>query len=163
MCPLGDSDAFYKWAGVVVAYFSSPLSRHDQSIHRRRIGSHTGQQTWECLAFLVALKVWLYFWADRKISVVVRSDNLGALFMGAQMRSKASPIILRGVALVYTESSFEPRIFEHMPGIANGISDTLSRLNEPGFEKMLPVELHDIEPTIAPERVKCWYQVLATP
>ena len=148
--------------GEIVAYFSSPLSRHDERIHRRRIGSAKGQQTWECLAFLVALKIWQDFWADRRVSVVVRSDNLGALFMGAQMRSKASPIISREVALVYTETSFEPRVFEHLPGIANGIADTLSRLDEPGAHKTLPAELREITPTIAPERVKSWYKVLAT-
>ena len=82
--------------------------------------------------------------------------------MGAQMRSKASPIISREVALVYTESSFEPRVFEHLPGIANGIADTLSRLDEPGGHKTLPAELYEITPTIAPERVKSWYKVLAT-
>ena len=78
------------------------------------------------------------------------------------MRSKASPIISREVALVYTESSFEPRVFERLPGVANGIADTLSRLDEPGCHKTLPAELYDIAPTIAPERVKSWYKVLAT-
>ena len=115
------------------------------------------------MAFLVAIKIWQDFWADRRISIVVRSDNLGALFMGAQMRSKASSIISREVALTYAECAFEPRVFEHIPGIANGIADTLSRLHEPGADKTLPEELLNITPSVVPLRTKDWYGVLATP
>ena len=82
---------------------------------------------------------------------------------GAQMRSKASSIISREVALTYAECAFEPRVFEHIPGIANGIADTLSRLHEPGTDKTLPEELRNITPSVVPLRTKDWYVVLATP
>ena len=114
------------------------------------------------MAFLVALNTWQDFWMDRKLSVAIRSDNLGALFMGAQMRSKASPIISKEVALLYGGSSFEPRVFRHLPGVANGIADTLSRLAEPGFAGKLPDALFGITATNVPVRTKQYYRILST-
>ena len=142
--------------------FRRPFTRHDQRIHRRRIGSAKGQQTWECLCFLVALRVWQHYWAGRRLTITIRSDNVGALFMGAQMHSKASPVISKEVALLYSETSFEPRRFDHIPGIANGLADELSRLCEPGSPGTLPEDLRKIEPTIVPIRKKAYYRVLAT-
>ena len=44
--------------GRPVTYFTSPLSEHDERIHNQTIGDSTGQQAWECLAVLVALRAW---------------------------------------------------------------------------------------------------------
>ena len=82
--------------------------------------------------------------------------------MGAQMRSKASPTISKEVALLYAEGSFEPRVFQHLPGIANGLADTLSRLDEPGANVTLPDELHGITPAFVPVRNKHYYRILTT-
>ena len=94
----------------LISWFSSPLTRHGERIHKRRIGCAKGQQVWECLCFLVALRVWKEFWADRKLSITIRSDNLAALFLGAQMKFKASALVAKEVALEYSDTSFEPRI-----------------------------------------------------
>ena len=114
------------------------------------------------MAYLVALRVWQDFWADRRLRVAINSDNLSTLFMGAQMRSKASPLVSKEVALLYSESAFEPRIFQHLPGITNRMADIVSRLSEPGNMKELPIELHDITPTVVPIRTKKWYRILST-
>ena len=82
--------------------------------------------------------------------------------MGAQMRSKASPTISKEVALLYGEGSFEPRVFKHLPGVANGLADSLSRLDEPGSGVTLPAELSAITPAVVPVRTKRYYRVLAT-
>ena len=82
--------------------------------------------------------------------------------MGAQMHSKASPTILKEVALLYSETSFEPRRFDHIPGVANGIADELSRMCKPGSNGTLPTEPRDIEATVVPIRDKKYYKVLAT-
>ena len=100
--------------------------------------------------------------ARPRMSITVRSDNLGALFMGAQMRSTASAVISREVALLYGEGSFEPRVFQHLPGVANVLADTLSRMNEPGFSAELPDELVGVSPVIVPVRTKSYYHTLAT-
>ena len=112
--------------------------------------------------YLVALKAWHDSWGDRRINVAIRSDNIGALFMGAQMKSKASPIISKEVALLYGDSAFEPRVFHHLPGAANGIADTLSRMAEPGFDGVLPKELSGIIATEVPVRKKQYYIILTT-
>ena len=92
----------------------------------------------------------------------MRSDDIGALFTGAQTHSKASPTISKEVALLYSETSFEPRRFDHILGVANGIADELSRMCEPQSSGVLPMELRDIEQTIVPIRDKRYYKVLAT-
>ena len=99
---------------------------------------------------------------DRKLSVSIRSDNLGALFMGAQMRSTASPVISKEVALMYGEGSFEPRVFQHLPGIANVVADGLSRMAEPGNSAALPDEVIGITPAVVPVRTKSFYRTLST-
>ena len=35
--------------GRLISWFASPLTRHDERIHKRRIGFAKGQQVWECL------------------------------------------------------------------------------------------------------------------
>ena len=101
---------------TIIAWFSSPLSHHVARIHRSRIGCNKGQQKWEALAYLVALRAWQDFWADRRLQVTVRSDNLAALFMGAQTKSKTPPLISKEVALVYSESAFESPRFRTPSG-----------------------------------------------
>ena len=78
------------------------------------------------------------------------------------MRSKASPLVSKDVALLYSESAFEPRIFQHLPGVTNVMVDIASRLSEPGNTKEWPMELHDITPTVVPVRTKKWHRVLST-
>ena len=103
--------------GLIVAWFSSPLTKHDARIHRRRIGSSTGQQVWEALAYLVALRIWQDFWADRRLRVAIHSDNLSTLFMEAQMRSKAPPLVSKEVALYTLSPPSSPGSFSTCLGL----------------------------------------------
>ena len=82
-----------------VASFSSMLTKDDEKIHHHRVGEHEGQQLWGCLSVLVALKAWLHFWSQRRLSVAIQSDNLSALYMAARMKSKASPLTNKEIAL----------------------------------------------------------------
>ena len=148
--------------GAFAAYFSSPLTRNEQRIHWRRIGSTKASGLGSVWPSWPRFEPGI-FGADSRVSVVARSDNFGAFLMGAQMRSRASPTIAREVAMVYAESPFEPRAFQHIPGVANGIAGPLSRMYEHGFNLTLPEELFGIVPTVAPERTKKWYTVVATP
>ena len=148
--------------GKIISWFATPLTRHDERIHKRRIGCAKGQQVWECLCFLVALRVWKEFWADRKLSITIRSDNLAALFLGAQMKFKASALVAKEVALEYSDTSFEPRVFEHVPGISNVLADKLSRLFEPGAGVQVPEELSAAMKAEVPTRTKKYYKILAT-
>ena len=78
------------------------------------------------------------------------------------MRSTASPIMSKEVALLYGEGSFEPRVFQHLPGIANVLADVLSRMAEPGYIADLPDGLVNITPVVIPARSKSYYRTLAT-
>ena len=100
---------------------------------------------------------------EKRLEVTVRSDNLAALFWGAQMKFKASGLIAKEVALVYAESAFEPRVFTHLPGITNNIADKLSRLSAPDDAGILPVELTGIMRAEVPLRNKAYYKNMATP
>ena len=78
------------------------------------------------------------------------------------MQFKASNLIAREVALVYSESSFEPRVFVHLPGVANGLADHLSRIRDPGYPDTIPAGLEGVLQAHTPVRRKDWYKILPT-
>ena len=86
---------------------------------------------WEALAVLVAIKLW----GPRRGRWVVwvRSDSLSTLL--ALSRSKAHSaglsIIAREVALLRAELDLQLSRFVHVPGVADGWADALSRLMAP--------------------------------
>ena len=148
--------------GVLVAYFLSPLSAIDEAIHGYAIGDCKGQQTWECLAVLVALRIWKAQWTNKRCEVRIKSDNISALAMSSKMKIRASPLIAKEIALLYSEAAHEPRIFEHVPGVANVLADALSRIYEPGTDKKLPPQLSSAKKIQVPRRSRTWYKSLAT-
>ena len=78
------------------------------------------------------------------------------------MKIRSSPLIAREIALLYSEAAHEPRIFEHVPGVANVVADTLSRAFEPGVDFKLPPQLATARRVQAPRRRRAWYKSLAT-
>ena len=66
------------------------------------------------------------------------------------------------MALLYSHAAHEPRIFEHVPGVANVLADGLSRLFEPGADTTLPPQLSDAIRRTVPVRKQSFYQSLAT-
>ena len=44
--------------GQIAAWFADALTSHDERTHGHAIGEDTGQQTWESLVVLVAVKLW---------------------------------------------------------------------------------------------------------
>ena len=125
--------------GAITHYFSTPIGPDDEAIHQQEIGKSDGQQVWECLCVLVAMRAWVDVWAPRRSTVTVRSDNMSALALASKLKSAAgSNLIGRELALLYTEACWEPRVVEHLPGVANGLSDSLSRLAEPGRSYTVP-------------------------
>ena len=78
------------------------------------------------------------------------------------MKIRASPLIAREMALLYSRAAHEPRIFEHVPGVANLLADGLSRVFEPGADTKLPPQLSDAKRRTVPIRKQSFYQSLAT-
>ena len=94
--------------------------------------------------------------------MVIKSDNMSALAMGARMRIKASPLVAREIALLFCESAFEAKMFEHIPGLTNLLADELSRASELGRPSQLPAQLIGVHRTLVPQRSRDFYRTLAT-
>ena len=73
------------------------------------------------------------------------------------MKFKASALVAKDVALEYSDTSSEPRIFEHVLGISNVLADKLSRLYEPDADVKVPEELKEAMEAEAPMRKKTYY------
>ena len=134
-----------------MAWFSDKVTKEDVKLFRHKVGDSAGQQIWECLVVLIALKVWTDFWLPRKTAITIRSDNYSALAMTARLKVPSSAnIIGREVALIYSQACFEPRFVDHVPGATNVLSDDLSRLADSSSPHEMPALLMNIKPT--------WYQ-----
>ena len=114
---------------------------------------------------MVAVDIWTSHWAQSRVVLKVRGDNVGALAL-VKMRPANSKqaIIARELALRLVELSF-PTDAVHTTGVARVVADMLSRVfahrrgrpsgqrYTPGFKK-LAVE------TSAPIRNAEWYRAL---
>ena len=126
-------------------------------------GTPAGQQVWECLAVLVALDIWRNQWADARINLQIRSDNVTALTLLVKMRpgSPQIAIIAREIALRLVEFSFPPDAM-HTPGIAHVLADELSRIHAPGgigdVSQYSHRALSDAKLVTAPPRPVSWYK-----
>ena len=145
--------------GVITSWFMSRLTMTDQRMLNKKIGDSTGQQTWELLCVLVALRIWHDWWCNNRAQVHVKSDNIAALIGAANLRGKAG-LILRELSYTYSLSSFEPAVSEHVPGVCNSFADCLSRWWEPGVAQSLPALLKPVPRASAPPRKRHYYKTL---
>ena len=107
------------------------------------------------------MRVWASIWQTRRYTITVGSDNIAALVLAGKLKAKGPrAVIAREVALHYAEVSFEPRVTEHVPGVANDIADALSRLSDPNDINSLPDCLTDVEHIQPPPRPRSWYRTL---
>ena len=146
--------------GVYSHFFECPITDNDCEIYGHPAGTSEGQQTWECLAILVAIDVWAGFWNTECIILKLKGDNIGALTLLTKMRpaSLAIVIIVRELALRLAELSFPPDAV-HTPGIAHVIADKLSRMHAPGGNIEVHPALRNATETKVPERDAAWYRV----
>ena len=103
-------------------------------------GDCRGQQCWESLAILVALRHWAPRWRGRRFCLRVRSDSVTALTMLVSCRGTGASVnlIAREIALDLARSMYRPSVCEHIPSVSNKLPDLLSRLSEPGAPQALP-------------------------
>ena len=148
--------------GAPTAWFASELTHHDFEIFGHESGSSSGQQTWECLAVLVALRLWSEEWRRERVVLEVRGDSVAALTMAMCMKAGGSGpgMVSRELALLIGEATFRPTVFSHIPGIANVSADGLSRRFEPGKKFAVPACLLRVPEWTAPERPPAWYRSL---
>ena len=58
--------------GVILGYFSDEVQQDDIQRFKIKIGEPESQQILECLAALVAMRLWLPLWRQDRISLTVR-------------------------------------------------------------------------------------------
>ena len=75
--------------------------------------------------------------------------------------AKNANLIGREVAYLYTTAPYHPRYITHLPGVANQMADSLSRLNDPSKEYTVPEALMGVEQTVVPLRSRSYYKTLA--
>jgi len=147
---------------VATEFFSDALDNLDEILFEHPIGSACGQQVWESLAALVAIRVWLPYWDKKKAVMHVRGDSVAMLTLVVNMRPKSKALVLLGqeLAITMASSSFIPTVAEHIPGIANVAADKLSRWFQPGTPQELPLGLEDVPFIKVPRRNKDYYVTL---
>ena len=139
--------------GEPTTYFEDAISDDDVRIHEAKRATAEAQQKWECMCYLIALTIWKDKWQHKRVAVAVKSDNMSALALAARLKiASSSNLIGREVALLYTHATFEPRLIEHIPGIANVLADDLSRIHEPHANKAVPEALKHLVATRVPPR-----------
>lgn len=60
-------------------HFYSPVTADNEQAFQLESGTSVGQQVWECLALLVALRIWQPLWSQHRLNLSVKGDNIGAL------------------------------------------------------------------------------------
>ena len=90
----------------------------------------------------------------------VRGDNVTALTMlwSMNVRGAGPNLIARGVALELADGAFAPQVVAHLPGVANGLSDALSRRLDPAKAPWgLPRAFQHAPHTAVPTRDAAYY------
>jgi hypothetical protein len=130
-------------SGTPLQYFHEPLNHDDEVRMRAKIGSSDGQQAWEALCVLCALRLWLPLLRADQLVLRVRSDSVTALSVLSKLAS-ASPV-LNGIgaemALTLESAQVCEVLASHIPGSLNKFADLLSRMAQPGASQALPPAL----------------------
>ena len=89
--------------------FSSQLTQADADRFEHALGESTGQQVWESLSVLVALRCWRSLWRESRMILHVRGDSVAMLTVVLKLKPAQSAemgLIAREVALELAESPF---------------------------------------------------------
>ena len=73
---------------AIQEYFGSPITESDQQILGANAGTCEGQQIWEALSVLCALRLWAHRWRHKRIRLRVKTGNVAALIMIVKMKAK---------------------------------------------------------------------------
>ena len=144
-------------AGDIIACISDALTADDERQLNARIGVPDFQSVWELLAVVVALRSWKHVFAHAGF-IRVRADSMVALAALRKNSSTAGAMtkLLLMMALHESELPGGVRLLEHdVPGLANKLPDTLSRLAAPDPPEM-PAELSAVPRTAVPRASNFW-------
>ena len=148
--------------GKIISFFADRITSLDRSVlDLGEQPSSADQQALEALAALVALREWSSMWLQSRVRLCVQSDNMATLALITKMQphSQQLGIIAREMALDIASATYSPDVAVHIPGIANVIADSLSRLHAPE-KKSLPFPLREIPERKATDRSRSWWRAL---
>ena len=159
-CPWGLGGVLVHRGNIIPYFISAPTPKDERTLNIK-IGSSSAQQAAECLAVLVGMRAWMRFWKDRRCTPALKGDNKTALNMALTLRGAAGPVkkIARELSFTYSQCSFEPRTATHIPGVANVVSDSLSRKSDPAHRAdwQLPACLQHVpQENIAARSASFW-------
>ena len=152
--------------GRAIAYFWESLTDIDFQRFGFARGDAAGQQTWEALAILIALRLWSGRWKKKRVVLTVRSDSVSALVILLKFKTKGvmPGLIAREIALDVGESVYRPQVISHLPGIMNVVADKLSRFAQTGSSgTSLPSVLDGATRWIPPPRDDRYFRTLSPP
>jgi len=158
--------AWLEVEGKIIRFIESPLDSLDEARFQCKRGVSAGQQIWEGFIALVALRAWKAFWFKRRIKLKVRSDNMSALslLISLRVRGPGLNLIGRELSLELGDCAFIPSIIEHLPGVANDLSDILSRRTDPKKQPwVFPAVLAEVERTDVPLRDDSYFLSVREP
>ena len=152
--------------GYIVAYFSSALGPFDVKFFKLALGDAAGQQVWETMAVLQALRLWRAHWRHVRARLSVKTDNYTALAAVAYLKSKTGTMVARlarELALELSGWVFGPDFAAHLPGVAKTLADALSRKTQPGKVFTLPAALRTATEAAGPPRDLGFFRSLRPP
>ena len=158
---------YLRQGDAITEFFAGPLGAEDLRRFGYAEGSSDGQQAWESLAALVALRIWARHWRQDRVRLRVRGESVTMLTALLHLKTATnSPLTLlaREMALDIADASFEPDCGSHLPGDANILADKLSRKYAPGEEAwLLPSILESATEVFPPARSPDYYRTLSPP
>ena len=151
-------------SGRPIQFFSEPISDTDVARFGFVRGSPDGQQVWESLAALIAIRLWKHTWASGTSTLMVKGDSVTMLTLVVNMRPASASLALIGqeLALDFASAAFAPIITQHIPGVANVLADKLSRRMQAGYDPKIPSQLSDAKLVYPPDRNDSYFLTLQT-
>ena len=145
----------------ILGWFSSDLTCLDEQRFGHAVGADSGQQVWEALCILVAVRSWKSMWSTQRCTLTIKSDNISALVMASKLKITSSKLIAQELALDLSEAAFMPKHVTHVPGVMNVWADALSRLSDPRGHYRVPPQLLSVARSVPSRRSAAFYTTLA--
>ena len=116
---------------------------------------------------LTAMRIWRKMWTNERVVLTVRSDSRTSLTLINELKAKGGglAVIASEMALDISESTFEPDLAQHTPGVCNTVADALSRRYDPAWTQTwkLPECLRHAKCCTPPCRDHAWWLSLSPP
>lgn len=148
-------------SGTPLQYFADELTAEDEQRMGAAIGKSDGQQAWEALCVLCAIRLWLPLLADQRIVLRVRSDSMVAISLLVKLASSSPVLNGIGAELAFSLESVQAQdvVAAHIPGSLNRCADLLSRMFQPGACTKPPQALAQAKRRTLPKRDASFYKV----